>query len=71
MLGRAEVSQLFPVSRLGTIAGCYVIDGYMTRASDGISVFRDNIVVYEGKISTLKRFKDDIKKCRQDMNAAS
>lgn len=61
VLGRAEVRQLFPVSRLGTIAGCYVVDGYMSRACDGIRVLRDNIVVYEGKLSTLKRFKDDVK----------
>jgi translation initiation factor IF-2 len=61
VLGRAEVRQLFPVSRLGTIAGCYVIDGYISRASDGIRVLRDNIVVYEGKMNTLKRFKDDVK----------
>ena len=61
VLGRAEVRQLFPVSRLGTIAGCYVVDGYISRASDGIRVLRDNIVVYEGKMSTLKRFKDDVK----------
>ena len=60
-LGRAEVRQLFPVSRLGTIAGCYVIDGYMSRSCDGIRVLRDNVVVYEGKMSTLKRFKDDVK----------
>ena len=61
VLGRAEVRQVFPVSRLGTIAGSYVIDGYVSRACDGIRVLRDNIVVYEGKISTLKRFKDDVK----------
>jgi translation initiation factor IF-2 len=61
VLGRAEVRQLFPVSRLGTIAGSYVTDGYMSRACDGIRVLRDNIVVYEGKMSTLKRFKDDVK----------
>ena len=61
VLGRAEVRQLFPVSRLGTIAGSYVIDGYISRSSDGVRVLRDNIVVYEGKISTLKRFKDDVK----------
>ncbi len=61
VLGRAEVRQLFPVSRLGTIAGCYVVDGYMSRTCDGIRVLRDNIVVYEGKMSTLKRFKDDVK----------
>jgi translation initiation factor IF-2 len=61
VLGRAEVRQLFPVSRLGTIAGCSVVDGYMSRASDGIRVLRDNIVVYEGRIASLKRQKDDVK----------
>jgi translation initiation factor IF-2 len=61
VLGRAEVRQLFPVSRLGTIAGCYVVDGYMSRACDGIRVLRDNIVVYEGKMASLKRLKDDVK----------
>lgn len=61
VLGRAEVRQLFPVSRLGTIAGSYVTDGFISRTSDGVRVLRDNIVVFEGKISTLKRFKDDAK----------
>jgi translation initiation factor IF-2 len=61
VLGRAEVRQVFPVTRLGTIAGSYVVDGYISRTSDGIRVIRDNVVVYEGKISTLKRFKDDVK----------
>ncbi len=61
VLGRAEVRQLFPVSRLGTIAGCYVTDGLISRGCDGIRVLRDNIVVYEGKLSTLRRFKDDVK----------
>ena len=61
VLGRAEVRQVFPVSRIGTIAGSYVIDGFMSRSSDGIRVLRDNIVVYEGKMSSLKRFKDDVK----------
>lgn len=61
VLGRAEVRQTFQVSRLGTIAGCYVLDGIISRASDGIRVIRDNIVVYEGKISSLKRFKEDVR----------
>jgi translation initiation factor IF-2 len=61
VLGRAEVRQLFPVSRLGTIAGCYVTDGLISRGCDGIRVLRDNIVVYEGRLSTLRRFKDDVK----------
>ncbi|RQD75384.1 MAG: translation initiation factor IF-2 [Candidatus Syntrophonatronum acetioxidans] len=59
-LGRAEVRQTFKVSRLGTIAGCYVIDGKITRDS-GVRVIRDNVVIHEGKISSLKRFKDDVK----------
>ncbi len=61
VLGRAEVRQTFQVSRLGTIAGCYVIDGMISRASDGIRVIRDNIVVYEGKLASLKRFREDIR----------
>ncbi|MFN3395283.1 MAG: translation initiation factor IF-2 [Thermodesulfovibrionales bacterium] len=61
VLGKAEVRQTFQVSRLGTIAGCYVLDGIISRASDGIRVIRDNIVVYEGKISSLKRFKEDVR----------
>jgi translation initiation factor IF-2 len=61
VLGRAEVRQIFPVSRLGTVAGCYVLDGFMSRASDGIRVIRDNILIYEGRISSLKRFKQDVR----------
>jgi translation initiation factor IF-2 len=61
ILGRAEIRQLFPISRIGTVAGCYVVDGYMSRSCDGIRVIRDNIVVYDGKINTLKRFKEDVK----------
>jgi translation initiation factor IF-2 len=61
VLGRAEVRQTFQVSRLGTIAGCYVIDGTISRASDGIRIIRDNIVVYEGKLASLKRFKEDVR----------
>lgn len=61
ILGRAEVRQTFQVSRIGTIAGCYVIDGAVSRSSDGVRIIRDNIVIYEGKISSLKRFKDDVR----------
>jgi translation initiation factor IF-2 len=61
VLGRAEVRQTFQVSRLGTIAGCYVMDGTISRSSDGIRVVRENIVVYEGKLSSLKRFKEDVR----------
>jgi translation initiation factor IF-2 len=61
LLGRAEVRNTFHVSRLGTIAGCYVTDGTVSRASDGIRIIRDNIVVHEGRIASLKRFKDDVR----------
>jgi len=61
VLGRAEVRNTFQISRLGTIAGCYVIDGKISRTSAGIRVIRDNVVVYDSKISSLKRFKDDVK----------
>jgi translation initiation factor IF-2 len=61
VLGRAEVRETFAVSKLGTIAGCMVLDGTINRSSDGIRVIRDNIVTYESKISSLKRFKEDTK----------
>ncbi|MEW6417195.1 MAG: translation initiation factor IF-2 [Nitrospirota bacterium] len=60
-IGRAEVRQLFPISKVGTVAGCYVLDGTMSRSSDGIRIIRDSIVVYDGKIATLKRFKEDVR----------
>lgn len=61
VIGRAEVRSLFHISRLGTVAGCYVIDGKIARSSAGIRVIRDNIVIYDSKISSLKRFKEDAK----------
>lgn len=61
VLGRAEVREIFPISRIGTVAGCYVLEGVIQRASDGIRVIRDSIVVYEGKIASLKRFKEDVR----------
>jgi translation initiation factor IF-2 len=61
ILGRAEVRQTFQISKIGTVAGCYVLDGIISRACDGIRVIRDNIVVYEGRIGSLKRFKEDVR----------
>jgi len=61
ILGRAEVRQIFQISKIGTIAGCYVLDGIVTRTSSGIRVIRNNIVIYDGKISSLKRFKEDVR----------
>ena len=61
ILGRAEVRQTFHVSKIGTIAGSYVVDGVMTRQNDGVRVLRDNVLIYEGKLHSLKRFKDDVR----------
>jgi translation initiation factor IF-2 len=64
VVGTAEVRQIFKVSRVGTIAGCYVIDGKVVR--DGKArLIRDGIVVHEGELDTLKRFKDDAKEVAQ------
>ena len=65
VLGRAEVRQLFTVSKAGLIAGCYVVDGTITRASAGARVIRDNVAVYEGKLASLRRFKDDVREVQQ------
>ena len=58
--GQAEIRQVIKASKVGNIAGCYVTDGYIKRNS-GISLIRDGIVVYEGKLASLRRFKDDVK----------
>ncbi len=61
VLGRAEVRQVFNLSKGGVIAGCYVTDGNITRASSGVRVVRDHVTVYEGKLGSLRRFKDDVR----------
>ena len=60
VIGNAEIRQTFKVSNVGTIAGCYVLDGKVTRHA-GVRVIRDNVVIHEGKLASLKRFKDDAK----------
>ncbi len=60
VLGQAEVRQIFKVSKIGTIAGCYVKSGKITRDA-GVRVLRDSAIVYEGKLASLKRFKDDVR----------
>ena len=60
VIGNAEVRQTFKVSNVGTIAGCYVTDGKIARNSI-VRVIRDNVVLHEGKLISLKRFKDDAK----------
>ena len=60
VIGHAEVRQTYKVSAIGTIAGCYVKDGKITRDAQ-VRVLRDNIVIYEGNIGSLQRFKDSVK----------
>jgi translation initiation factor IF-2 len=64
VIGHAEVRQTFHISKVGTVAGCYVTDGKITRDAE-CRVIRDGVVVYEGKLDTLKRFKDDAREVAQ------
>ncbi|MBI0578497.1 translation initiation factor IF-2 [Neobacillus cucumis] len=64
IIGQAEVRQTFKVSKVGTIAGSYVTDGKITRDS-GIRLIRNGVVIFEGQIDALKRFKDDAKEVAQ------
>ncbi len=59
-LGLAEVREIFKVPKVGTVAGCYVIDGKIRR-SDRVRLIRDGVVIYEGNLASLKRFKDDVR----------
>jgi translation initiation factor IF-2 len=59
-LGRAEIREIFSVPKVGNVAGCYVQDGKILRNAQ-VRLLRDNVVVYQGKLGTLRRFKDDVK----------
>jgi translation initiation factor IF-2 len=62
--GTAEIRETFKISKVGTIAGCMVTDGTIERNHD-VRIIRDGVVVYTGKLGSLKRFKDDVKEVRQ------
>jgi translation initiation factor IF-2 len=64
VIGHAEVRNTFKVSKIGTIAGCMVVDGKIVRNAEA-RIVRDGIVIYEGKIDSLKRFKDDVREVAQ------
>ena len=64
--GRAEVRDVFKITKVGTVAGCYVLDGVVTRGSS-VRVLRDNVVVHTGKIEGLRRFKDDVSEVKNGM----
>ena len=61
--GQVEIRETYKVSKLGTIGGAYVIDGYIQRDS-GVRVIRNGVVIYDGKLASLKRFKDDVKQVK-------
>jgi len=65
-LGAAEVRDTFKISKIGTIAGCYVQDGKVTRTAN-VRLLRDNVVIHTGKVSSLKRFKDDASEVKNGM----
>lgn len=64
IMGTAEIRETFKISKVGTIAGCMVTDGVIERSND-VRIIRDGVVVYTGKLGSLKRFKDDAKEVRQ------
>ena len=60
IIGHAEVRQTYKVSKVGTVCGCYVLDGKIQRGCS-VRVLRDNVVIFEGELASLRRFKDDVK----------
>ncbi len=65
IVGSAEVREAFEITKVGTIAGCYVMDGYIKRTSK-IRIIRDGIVIHTGVLGSLKRFKDDVKEVKNN-----
>ncbi|MDA8128065.1 MAG: translation initiation factor IF-2 [Betaproteobacteria bacterium] len=63
VIGTVEVRQVFVISKVGTIAGCYVTDGAIKRGA-GVRVLRNNVVIHQGELDSLKRFKDDVKEVK-------
>jgi translation initiation factor IF-2 len=66
ILGRAQVIQVFSIRKVGTIAGSLTLDGKVVRGSHA-RLLRDNVVVYDGRIASIRRFKDDAKECTQGL----
>jgi translation initiation factor IF-2 len=60
IIGRADIKQIFHVPKVGTVAGCHVTDGHIERNAN-VRLLRDDVVVFDGKIASLRRFKDDVK----------
>ena len=64
ILGRAEVRQVFSVPRFGRVAGCYVLEGRMVRGGN-LRVIRDGVLIYEGRLDSLRRFKEDVREVQE------
>jgi translation initiation factor IF-2 len=64
--GRAEVKDTFRIPKVGTVAGCQVVDGFVKRDSE-VRLLRDNVVIFKGKVASLRRFKDDASEVRHGM----
>jgi translation initiation factor IF-2 len=64
VLGLVEVRQIFRISKIGTVAGCYVTEGLVRRSGAKARVLRDNVVVHDGELDSLKRFKDDVREVK-------
>ena len=65
ILGMVEIREIFKASKVGTIAGCFVLDGVIKKGSN-IRLLRDDSVIYEGQLDSLKRFKDDVKEVKSN-----
>ena len=63
-MGKAEVRQIFTIPKAGTIAGCFVTEGKITRKAQ-LRLVRDSVVIYTGKVGSLRRFKDDVSEVAQ------
>ena len=63
IVGLAEVREVFQSPKMGQVAGCMVVDGYVKR-NNPIRVLRDNVVIFEGELESLRRFKDDVNEVR-------
>ena len=63
VIGSAEVREVFSVPKVGSVAGCYVTDGHVTRNA-GVRVLREGVLIYDGKLASLKRFKDDVREVK-------
>jgi translation initiation factor IF-2 len=63
VIGTVEIREVFRISKVGAVAGCYVLDGQVKRGSQ-VRVLRDDVVLHTGELDSLKRFKDDVKEVK-------